>query len=198
MNENAYHQYLLRRSLLSKIYRNYVLYPALAKQLQGKVLDIGCGIGDFLQFRPNTVGVDINKMNVDYCNSLGLQAFQIGNGKYPFSDGAFNGAILDNVLEHLTNPQATLEEAKRVLTPNGVFIIGVPGKKGYTMDDDHKKFYEENDLENLLKTFGFTLIKFVYGPAFIKSEFLSKSISQYCIYGVFRKNEVGNISSGKV
>jgi SAM-dependent methyltransferase len=187
MSEVNYHNYLLKRSKLSQIYRNNILYPALSRQFQGRVLDVGCGIGDFLQFRKDTVGVDINKYNVEYCRKLGLEAYPIENGKYPFGDQSFDGAILDNVLEHLTDPSPTILEIKRILKGGGRFIIGVPGKKGYTMDDDHKNFYEENDLERLLHLFGFERLRYVYGPMFLKSDFLSRSISQYCIYGVFRK-----------
>lgn len=187
MSELRYHEYLLSRSQLSKFYRNNILYPALARQLHGKVLDIGCGIGDFLLFRKNTVGVDINSYNVAYCNKIGLEAYPIENGKYNFPDSTFDGAILDNVLEHLTDPSPTINEVKRIVKKGGHFIIGVPGKKGYTMDDDHKKFYEEKDLEKLLHGFGFAIVKYVYGPVFIKSDLLSSSLSQYCIYAVFRK-----------
>ena len=187
MNEKDYFNYLKGRSALANIYRKHVLYPALSREFKGKVLDVGCGIGDFLSFRPNTVGVDINRYNVEYCLSQGLEAKSIDNGKYPYDDGSFDGVVLDNVLEHLSDPAPTLREIGRVLKTGGIFIVGVPGKKGYTMDDDHKYFYEEPQLKDLLSKFSFANKKFIYGPLFVKSDLLSKSLSQYCIYGVFTK-----------
>lgn len=188
MNQKEYFNYLKGRSVLADMYRKKLLYPALSKQFSGKVLDVGCGIGDFLSFRENTVGVDINKYNVEYCRERKLEAFLIENGAYPFQDKSFSGAILDNVLEHLQDPAPTILEVDRILEHGGIFIIGVPGKKGYTMDDDHKHFYNEKDLESLMNRYNFSLLKFIYGPAFIKSDLLSRTLSQYCIYGVFRKN----------
>jgi SAM-dependent methyltransferase len=187
MSDNNYHTYLLKRSLLSRIYRTFILYPKLSKQFHGRVLDIGCGIGDFLRFRKNTVGVDINKFNVDYCRSENLEAFVIENGKYPFSAETFEGAILDNVVEHLIDPIPALLEAKRILRKDGILIIGVPGKKGYTMDDDHKKFYDDKTLPELLVPLGFAFKKIIYAPLMLKSKMLDEGISQYCVYGVFVK-----------
>jgi SAM-dependent methyltransferase len=187
MNQKEYFNYLKGRSFLADQYRSKLLYPALSRQFVGKVLDIGCGIGDFLSFRKNTIGIDINPYNVAYCKERNLEAYVIENGIYPFDNRTFNGAILDNVLEHLTDPAPTLREAGRILQKGGVFIVGVPGKKGYTMDDDHKHFYDEEGLTKLLAKFDFRLKRFVYGPAFIKSQFLSNTLSQYCVYGVFEK-----------
>lgn len=187
MNQQEYFNYLKSRSRLADLYRRKLLYPALAKQFSGKVLDVGCGIGDFLAFRENTVGIDINTFNVQYCKERNLEAYEIKNGVYPFAEKVFDGVILDNVLEHLPDPIPTIREVSRVLKSKGVFIIGVPGKKGYTMDSDHKHFYDESKLEKLLKEHGYILLRFVYGPAFIKSDMLSNLLSQYCIYGVFQQ-----------
>jgi SAM-dependent methyltransferase len=186
MNEQDYFKYLKGRSALAGIYRKLVLYPALSKEFHGKVLDVGCGIGDFLAFRENTVGIDINPYNIEFCKNRHLEAYAIENGKFPFPDKTFDGLILDNVLEHLEDPAPTLTEIQRVLKPKGVFIVGVPGKKGYSMDSDHKRFYQEPDLQLLLSNYKLKPYKYIYGPAFIKSDWLSRRLSQYCIFGVFR------------
>ena len=187
MSKEQYHRYLLNRSTLSKIYRQFWLYPTLNREFEGRVLDIGCGIGDFLKFRKNTVGADVNEFNVNYCKENNLEAHMISNGKYPFENASFDGAILDNVVEHLSDPAPTLNETHRILKPGGILIIGVPGKKGYTMDDDHKKFYDDKSLPALAAQFGFRSRKILYAPLMMKSQFLDERISQYCLYGVFEK-----------
>ena len=55
-----YFNYLRGRSRLGLLYRKYWLYPRLNKYLYGDVLDVGCGVGDLLSFRPSTIGVDVN------------------------------------------------------------------------------------------------------------------------------------------
>jgi SAM-dependent methyltransferase len=185
MSNQNYFEYLKTRSKLALFYRTNLVYPALKKVLSGKVLDIGCGIGDFLMCRPNTIGIDINELNVNYCKEQGWEAYPIQNDRFPFPDNSFDGAVLDNVLEHLTEPHITLLEAKRVLKNNARLIIAVPGIKGYTMDDDHKHFYDEVGMNKLLANFGFVNKSYLYRPTFFKSNFFSRKISQYCIYGVF-------------
>lgn len=164
------------------------MYPFINGELKGRVLDVGCGIGDFLSYRgQDTVGIDINQLNVNYCKSLNLEAHLIADEIFPFEKMVFDSVVLDNVLEHLVKPEVTLNEISRVLKNNGILIIGVPGKKGYTMDNDHKRFYDEKDLDDLLDTFNYKRTKFIYMPCFIKSDWLSKIIPQYVIYGVFEK-----------
>ncbi len=188
MNEEEYYKYLTTRSKLSFFYRTNILYPAIDKHLSGKVLDVGCGIGDFLAYRTNnTIGIDINDFNLQYCKKNNHEVYKIENNTYPFSNETFDGAVLDNVLEHLVSPEITINEINRILKLNGVLVIGVPGKKGYTMDSDHKKFYEEKEMNELLLNCGFKNVKYLYPPLFFKSDFVSNKMSQYCIYGVFKK-----------
>ena len=70
---DEYFEYLIHRSRLGAAYRTYWLYPKLTQRLQGRALDIGCGIGDMLMHRANTVGVDINPHTVAFCNARGAR-----------------------------------------------------------------------------------------------------------------------------
>ena len=104
----------------------------------------------------------------------------------PFKNEEFDSIVLDNVLEHIENPSPILSEIFRVLNKNGLLLIGVPGKHGYTKDDDHKCFYDEINLNELLKKENFILKEFFYTP--FKSKFLNNNLSAYCLYGLFKKN----------
>jgi len=181
----TYHNYLKGRSSLGYMYRRYWLYPMLSHHLSGTVLDIGCGIGDMLSFRPDTVGVDINPLNVQDCLARGLDARPMQPDSLPFADGTFQGAILDNVLEHITNPTALLAEAHRILAPGGTLICGVPGEKGYASDSDHKVFYSEAALVERLAQAGFTSRVVLHAPVNLPN--LSRFMRQYCLYGVFTR-----------
>lgn len=184
-NHNEYHEYLQSRSKLGYLYRNFYLYPLLAKNLKGKVLDVGCGIGDFLNFKKDTVGVDINKDNIDYCIKNGLNAKLMVEDKIPFQNSSFDSIILDNVLEHILDPENLLNEINRVLGDEGRLIIGVPGLKGYASDSDHKSYYDIQKLKDTLHKFNFNLIKFRFMP--INSNIFTKIFSQHCLYAIFEK-----------
>ena len=186
-NEKNYYEYLKTRSKLAEWFRLNVSYPYVSQYFKGNVLDVGCGIGDYLRYNKNAVGAEINQYNVDYCNSLNCEAHKIVDGKLPFQDSTFQGAILDNVLEHLFDPKPVIDEISRILVKDGILVIGVPGIKGYTMDDDHKIFYDEEKMKVLLESFGFKFINNLYTPTFFKSTFLSKLLSQYALNGVYQK-----------
>lgn len=179
-----YHQYLLGRSNLGYLYRRFVLYPALSRRLKGRTLDIGCGIGDMLLFRPDTIGVDVNPMNVRYCADAGLPAHLMEPDILPFEEKEFDSAILDNVLEHIADPGPLLKQTARVLRPGGVLICGVPGRKGYASDPDHKIFYSDVTLSDLLEDFGFELTETLYMP--LKGKWFEAIIRQYCVYCIAR------------
>jgi SAM-dependent methyltransferase len=150
------------------------------------VLDIGCGIGDMLSFRKNTLGLDVNPLNVDFCKNRKLNAFIMKPNIIPFDDKTFDSVLLDNVLEHIESPLLLFKEIRRVLKPNGLVLIGVPGEKGFRSDDDHKIFYDEKKLQALAQKNNFNVNQFFYTPL-VKSKFLSQYMRQYCIYSLWSK-----------
>lgn len=184
-NDQAYFQYLRNRSVLGRCYRKYVLYPRIERHVSGTVLDIGCGIGDFLVHRPGTVGLDINRKTVEWCRKMGLTAHLMKQDVVPFPDKFFDSIVLDNVLEHLENPTPLIREMHRVLHENGAVVVGVPGRKGYASDQDHKVFYDENKLVSTFESLGFQLRCLFHMP--IKFLWLDRYMRQYCIYGVFER-----------
>lgn len=188
MNDyREYSAYLNERSSLGAAYRKLLLYPRLCQHLTGRVLDIGCGIGDMLKFRAGTIGVDVNPFNVDVCISRGLSAQVMKADVLPFADGSFDSALLDNVLEHIQEPEALLAEIGRVICSRGRLVVGVPGERGQASDPDHKVFYDEVALAVLARETNFTIEKLFYMPLF-KSQWLSEKLRQYCIYSVWVKN----------
>lgn len=183
-NYKKYYNYLKTRSFLGQFYRNYWLYPKLVRNLPGKTLDIGCGIGDMLAYRAFTTGVDINPLTVNYCNNRGLEAHLMEPDKLPFKNNSFDSVLLDNVLEHIENPSALLLEIRRVLDTKGILLIGVPGNCGWLGDSDHKINYNEQSLKKILNQAGFKCKKIFYTPLG-KSTFLDKKLRIYCMYGSF-------------
>lgn len=182
---DQYFLYLKKRSRLGYWYRRYWLYPRLCKFLQGYTLDVGCGIGDMLDFRQNTVGVDINPKTVAHCRERYLEAHLMTKDKLPFVDANFDSVILDNVLEHIAHPNDLLQEIGRVLRPMGTLVVGVPGLKGFEADPDHKVYYDEKSLKATIQSYGFRWQRTLSAP--VPLSFLSRRLNSFCLYGVFRK-----------
>jgi SAM-dependent methyltransferase len=184
---DEYHEFLKKRSLKSHFYRNYWLYPFLCKHLSGKTLDIGPGLGDFVKFRKNTIGVDINPDNVGFCREeRGLDVRLMDIDILPFKDDEFDSINLDNVLEHLEDPSLLLSEIDRVLKKGGTFLIGVPGIHGFNSAPDHEIYYSKNDLTDLITKRGYVK-KNLYCMPFKCDWLFETRLSQYCYYGVYTK-----------
>ena len=186
-DNDEYFNYLKTRSRLGGLYRKYWLYPRLSKRLLGRALDVGCGIGDMLVFRKNTVGVDINPRTVQFCIQRGVQAHLMAVNELPFEEGEFDSVLLDNVLEHIARPQPLIAEVHRVLAPGGRLVAGVPGLKGWHSDPDHKIKYDEVSLVQTIQALGFSHLETFNTPLW-RSQRLDRSMRQYCIYAVFDRS----------
>jgi SAM-dependent methyltransferase len=101
--------------------------------LEGKrILDMGCGVGAFVrrlgEYSTEVNGTDIDRERVAEGTrevpNLGLAVCE----QLPFADGTFDVIILHEVLEHVTDDQQTLHEAKRVLAPGGNVVIFCPNR----------------------------------------------------------------------
>jgi SAM-dependent methyltransferase len=103
----------------------------------------------------------------------------------PFGDCTFDGLVLDNVLEHLAQPEPLLAEIHRVLNVDGHFVVGVPGSRGFASDPDHKRHYPETALISTVQRAGFELLRTFHQPFY--SQLLDQHFRYYGIYGVFRR-----------
>lgn len=98
-----------------------------------RILEVGCGAGNIIEKAPQgkLFGVDISAFIITKANQkLGKKAdlFQADAQNLPFKDRVFNQVICSEVLEHLLDPSASLQEIARVLDHQGVAIISVPNE----------------------------------------------------------------------
>jgi len=187
-SNKEYREYLEKISFKAKLYRNLFYFPKLNKYLSGNILEVGCGIGGFLSFNKSVTGVDINSELVEICKNKKLNAHLMDFDILPFKTNLFDSVLLDNVLEHIENPIKIITEIHRVLKRNGLILISVPGEKGFAHDKDHVSFYNKSSLKLLLHDNGFNLVKFFNTP--FSSKYLDRNMRQYCLHGLFHKNEI--------
>lgn len=102
----------------------------------GKLLEIGCSLGYFLEIAKNrgfdVIGLELDNNAVDFANNaLGkgtvLQS-TIEDAK--FQSNVFDVVVVSHVLEHVIDPDRFLKEIKRVLKNNGIVIIVSPNSDG--------------------------------------------------------------------
>ena len=186
-----YFDHLNSISRLGFIYKRYFAARVLYQQalhFGDHFAEIGCGTGNGIlgAYPKQVVGFEINPFAVDYCKAKHFDVRLIDeNANYPAQDGEFSACILDNVLEHIADPTFVLQECKRITPDYGGLIIVVPGDKGYACDPDHKKHYKAAELAQLSQDW--QLLKMFSLPFLVKSECLSKAVSQYCLVAVYKK-----------
>lgn len=98
----------------------------------GKLLDLGCGTGNFLAHMRDrgawdVYGLDVNRRAVSYARDrldIEVRGGTLKEARYPAD--FFDVVSMWNVLEHLHDPVATLREVKRILQPEGALFLSVP------------------------------------------------------------------------
>ncbi len=161
--QSKYFEYLNERSRAGILFRRLFLIPVI-NYFKGKVLDIGSGIGEFLEYYPDSVGIDVNRDCVGFCVAKGLKCFHADVYSLPFMDNSFEGILLNNILEHLEKPDDAFSEIKRVLKNDGRLLIELPGKKGFYHDKTHVKFWNKNEMVDFLAKWGFRNITARFFP----------------------------------
>lgn len=94
----------------------------------GRLLDVGCGDGWFLQLARErgweAVGIDLSREAVRQARErFGVDARCGELRSFGFPDGAFSLVTLWNVLELVPDPVGFLGEVRRVLEPGGTLFI---------------------------------------------------------------------------
>ncbi|MDD5194087.1 MAG: class I SAM-dependent methyltransferase [Candidatus Omnitrophica bacterium] len=119
-------------------------YPRVKKQIEiyltylpknGLVLEAGCGLGQWARYLSDRgykmIGIDYNYKTIEKAKNFN-QDLPLGVAdvsKLPFLDKSITAYLSFGVIEHfIEGPDASLQEAYRVLEEKGIAIITVPHK----------------------------------------------------------------------
>ena len=127
--------------------------------INSKLLDFGCGLGQNIYKLPNAMGYDISEFGVEFCRRKGIKAT---NNMDEVADGAFDVVFSSHVLEHHPHPKTMLEDMFRKLKKGGTLVLVIPhevhGKAQFNFDlNQHLYTWNFQAINNLLLTVGFTI-----------------------------------------
>jgi methionine biosynthesis protein MetW len=105
------------------------LLPSLDKSK--KILDVGCGdarLSSLLLPQVNSItGLDVHQKALAEAKRRGLETIQTDIERHwPLNDSSFDIILLLDVLEHVSDCEFVLNEAKRVLKESGTIIVAFP------------------------------------------------------------------------
>jgi SAM-dependent methyltransferase len=116
--------------------------PALFER--SRVLEIGCGRGEFVRRLIGTIGTPRLLMAADFAGSavqLGRRRLEQSSGRrvcwsvasiqdIPVADGTFDLVISCETIEHVVDPVRAMREIHRVLRPGGTLLLTTPNYLG--------------------------------------------------------------------
>jgi SAM-dependent methyltransferase len=104
-----------------------------------RVLDAGCGTGygsaELAQSAQVVTGIDVAPQAIEFARATypipSLRFLVSSCAVMPFPENAFDLVVAFEVIEHLPDHRAFLQECARVLTHQGLFIVSSPNRKYY-------------------------------------------------------------------
>ena len=169
----------------------------LAKLLSKKyseirLLDVGSSSGSCVAIANdmgiNAEGVDPSQRAVSSGKRRGLNLHHGYLEEVAFSNNSFDAITIHEVIEHVSDPFKLLKECKRILTPDGVLVIGTGNTDSWTMKfrknkwdffdmnlhGGHISFFSPKSLKILANNAGFEIKKIrTYSVKFKEKEEVS-------------------------
>lgn len=150
-------------SLKKNLFNYRVRKLRIAKHVpaHGRILDIGSGTAPVSPDLKRTVVADVSEeaMRNVACESKAVTSIT----DMSFETGSFDCVLCSEVLEHIADDQKAVSELRRVLKRGGVLVVTVPFQKRFWAEDDeyvgHVRRYEPGELEQMLASSGFSIIR---------------------------------------
>ncbi len=110
------------------------LLEPLCRAVCSPCLEIGCGEGNNLSRlskHARCFGIDLFPKKLSFARKEvpGVELAVSRAQGLPFADASFESVVIRDVLHHMDDPRAVVEEAMRVLAPGGSFFLLEPNAK---------------------------------------------------------------------
>jgi 2-polyprenyl-3-methyl-5-hydroxy-6-metoxy-1,4-benzoquinol methylase len=167
MNDQAYLEQACGRRRAARPILDYL--KKLRKS--GRLLDVGCSAGFLLDEARldgwDVYGVELSEWAVKHATEKlclpNITRGALEQAKYP--SNFFDAVVLKDVIEHLPDPKATLEEIRRILKPTGILccntpdIDSLPSKvlktRWWGIKQSHLYYFTTKTLQQMLEAAGF-------------------------------------------
>jgi len=165
------------------VHAEHVARYRLAAQLaEGRrVLDVACGegYGGALMATAgarSVTGVDVDPATVEHVRERhGLDA-QVGDiRELAFDDGAFDLVVSFETIEHVEDPERSLDQLARVRAPGGHVLISTPNAGEYLVDNEfHVREFGHDEFVALLRE-RFPSVRVLYQHNWLTSAILDEA-----------------------
>lgn len=165
-----------------------------------KILDLGCGRGEFLK---GFVERDLEGYGVDQSDIarqiVGDATIKVADldHRLPFEDDFFDVVYSKSVIEHFYYPEKLLKEARRVLKPGGLIISMTPDWKhnivSFHTDYTNRTAFTLKSIDNIHRIQGFVDVRserFIQLPIYWKFKVIYPLIwlARHLVPDMFKAN----------
>ena len=184
-NRSVYKKTLKYRIETFGVQRINYLIDNLKLKKKHRVLDMGCGHGNFLatldHFGYNYTGYDPDLSNIEFCKFLGYNAVS----SIDEIDGKFDLVTMYDVIEHLHDPIQALKPVLDKMSRNGKILFYTPNVRSVAFDMmgqyqnqtypfDHVAFFSEKSIKFLAKKLNLKIKKIEFFGFDLTDYFLFK------------------------
>ena len=138
----------------------------------GRFADIGCWTGSLLEAGKqrgwDVAGVEPSAWASVRARQRGLDVRTAGLHDHGWTPGTFRAVALCDVLEHLEDPEAAVDEVHKLLEPGGVFYLTVPdagsllaramGRRWWSVLPMHLQYFTRSSMARMLNAHGFRVV----------------------------------------
>ncbi len=139
---------------------------------KGKILDIGCGLGYFVEYLKNNgwdaQGIEVSKYATNLARNKNLNIVSGDFLKAEYPSNYFDCITMWDVIEHVPYPMRYIREAYKILKPGGLLSIQAPNIENLTFllnkkiypwqPSEHLFYFSAKTLKVLLDKNNFELI----------------------------------------
>ena len=177
-------------------------FPAGAK----RVLDVGCGAGTFGATLKKQFGCEVWGVEPDLKSfeKIGAKLDRAYHGFFDepaaLPEKYFDAIFFNDVLEHMVEPAAALQLAKKLLAPGGQIIASIPNIRHFTtlwrlvfrgewsyaergiLDRTHLRFFTRSSIEEFFTANGFQITRLEGINAYLQTRDDDRPIWKYYRY----------------
>ncbi len=170
---------------------------------RGRLLDVGCGPGFFLAEAKRrgweVAGADLSAWAKQYCKEhYGIEVARGSLEEAAWPDQSFDVIVMNDVLEHLTDPRKTLREIRRLLKNDGIVYISTPdinsffsrvlGARWWGINKYHLFYFSRKTIERLFDSSGLKAFQYSSYPRIFSVNYWARRVAPYpaFVHKVFR------------
>lgn len=161
---------------------------------QGEVaaVDLGAGTGAFALalkdsgFFKKVIAVDFSKECVQACSERGLEAYH--GTVDDITESSIGLLTMNDLIEHLSEPNAFLKKCCSVMAPKGMMAIATPNGEGFDFQvmkektvnitpPEHLNYFNPGSIKELMKNSGFDVIK-VETPGILDTQIVTREVEK--------------------